>query len=208
MMDLDNMGSLHDVKRPDFLTDENHDISNNEIQYALKDLYHSLLFDGEAPEHKSTVMPELEYDDLEKGLIENVYRIQHTTVGRALKRVMKNVECKETKEKQNQSTFEPFQLEISKMKEIAEELYQDKYKLKQEGEGYRIENVKLKHQIENKISQKCDCQRKFSVNLGEQVKRAPNDNSQINELNREIMEINKNMTEQHKKILAYKDALK
>jgi hypothetical protein len=117
MKDLDEMGSLHDIKRPDFLTDENHDISNNEIQYALRDLYQSLLFDGEAPEHKSTVMPELEYDNLEKGLIENVYRIQHTTVGRALKRVIKKVEIIETKEKQSQSTFEPFELVISKMEE-------------------------------------------------------------------------------------------
>lgn len=198
MKELDNMGSLHDMKKPDFLSEDNtiFDLTNDEIQFTLNDLYQFLLFDGETPE-STNKMPENEYEELERNLIESIFKIQHTTVGKALKRVIKKIS---TKDQQVQSSFEPFQEQISKMKELTEELYQDKYKLKFETETFRKENLKLKQQLEDYSDQIKEYKRngKFSEN----TKDGQNQNRFSSDLDsKEVADLNR-------KIESYKEAIK
>lgn len=84
------MGSLNSIQKPAFLMNNltSFDLTSDDIGFLLTDVHQFLLFDGEVEESKSAMLSN-NYEEIEKVLMSKIQKIQHSTVFKVLKRVIK-----------------------------------------------------------------------------------------------------------------------
>ena len=118
---LDEMGSLNEIKRSDFEEKEEIEtkVNNGDVLFTLKDLYQFLKFDGEYPEGEAEILSD-NYKEMEEELVHRIYRIQHSTVGKALKRVLKRPKTRDVPVQANYINYEE---EISKLNDELDGVY-------------------------------------------------------------------------------------
>ena len=87
---LEEMGDLNSIQKPAFLVNNltSYDLSNDEVGFLLTDVEQFLLFEGEFQESKSSMWSN-NYEEIEKVLMDKIQQIQHSSVFKALKRVIK-----------------------------------------------------------------------------------------------------------------------
>ena len=137
---LDEMGSLNEHKKPKFLSKDESmdDLTSEEVIFTLNDLYQFLKFEGESPESKSELFQD-NYNEMEENLLKKIFQVQQSTLGKALKRIMKKNKTKEALVQTNLINYEE---EMKKMSDEIDHLYKAKFIIKQENESLKSENKK------------------------------------------------------------------
>ena len=84
------MGDLNSIQKPSFLLNNlnSYNLSSDETGFILNDIYQFLLFQNDVEDSKSK-MCSYNYEEMERILIDKIAQIQHSTVFKALKRVIK-----------------------------------------------------------------------------------------------------------------------
>ena len=200
LRELDEMGSLKDAQKPLSLLENltAYDLTSEDTSFILNEIYQFLLFEGETPESKS-IMHSLNYEELEIALVDRIQKLQKSTVGKALQRIIKR---SVTKDWGTQTPFTTYEEDMKKIKEDMSNLYRDKYTLKMEAENGKKEINKFKVQVNNLNNEISELRRENAI-LGRNL-----EGGQLTK-KYEIMTNNSDtIRDLNKKIEQYKDILK
>lgn len=145
---LDEMGDLSSIQKPAFLLNNlsASDLTSEDTILTLNDIYQFLQFGNDFEEQENPALPKSNYRSMETELLHKISTIQHTTVGKILKRILVKPELS------TEGTQTPFNLreeELKIMREEMENLYKDKTIMKQELLSVKNDAGKYRSQLQN-----------------------------------------------------------
>ena len=146
LKELDQMGDLNSLEKPTFLLNNltSYDLANDEASFILEDIYQFLQFQNEY-EDSNSKMWSYNYEEMERILIDKFSKIQQSTAFKVLKRVIKKVSSVDSS---TQTSFMSNDEEYKLLQGEMNQLYRDKYILKEELNKKHNEIGKLRTQLQ------------------------------------------------------------